>query len=123
MFIGHYGVSFAGKSADRSLSLWAVAALITLSLVGGCASGIHPAIDAPTHFLVRAPDGRAVEPTPGDECKNPMIDPRDGAPLILVRSAGGRGDYQVPVARYGVRKGELLRLECGTGNVVGIVRR
>lgn len=101
------------------------ALLVPLCLVGGCASGsaIHPAIDAPTHFLVRAPDGRAVDPTPGEGCRNPMIDPRDGAPLILIRSAGGRGDYQVPVARYGVRKGELLRLDCATGNVIGIVRR
>ena len=101
-------------------------ALVAPVLAGGCASlnsSVKPAIDAPTHFLVRAPDGRAVEPAPGEGCRNPMIDPRDGAALILIRSAGGRGDYQVPVARYGVRRGELLRLECGTGNVIGIVKR
>ena len=103
------------------------AALISLALSGACApnasNAIKPAMDAPTHFLVRAPDGKSVEPTAGDACRNPMIDPRDGAYLILVRSAGGHGDYQVPVARYGVRKGELLRIECGTGLVVGIVKR
>ncbi|HEY3155343.1 MAG TPA: hypothetical protein VGK76_01785 [Candidatus Eisenbacteria bacterium] len=101
------------------------ALLVTACVVAGCAAGtgLHPAIDAPTHFLVRGPDGRAVEPTPGAGCHTPMIDPRDGAPLILIRSAGGQGDYQVPVARYGVRKGELLRLDCATGNVIGIIRR
>jgi hypothetical protein len=101
------------------------AAPAALAFLLGCAStgAMKPAVDAPTHFLMRAPDGTAVEPTPGGTCHNPMIDPRDGAALILVRSAGGHGDYQVPVARYGVRKGELLRLECGTGLVVGIVKR
>ena len=102
------------------------AALLALILSGACAptsQAIKPAMDAPTHFLVRAPDGKSVEPTPGEACRNPMIDPRDGAYLILIRSAHGHGDYQVPVARYGVRKGELLRIECGTGLVVGIVKR
>jgi hypothetical protein len=103
------------------------AVLLALTMAGACApnasNAIKPAMDAPTHFLVRAADGKAVEATPGEACHNPMIDPRDGAFLILVRSAGGHGDYQVPVARYGVRKGELLRIECGTGLVVGIVKR
>ena len=96
-----------------------------LAFLVGCSStsAMKPAVDAPTHFLVRAPDGRTVEPTRGGACQNPMIDPRDGAALILVRSAGGHGDYQVPVARYGVRRGELLRIECGTGLVIGIVKR
>jgi hypothetical protein len=115
VLVGHYGVSFISK-----------APIIALALLAGCASmnaSVKPAVDAPTHFLVRAPDGRVVEPTPGEGCRNPMIDPRDGAALILIRSAGGRGDYQVPVARYGVRRGELLRIECATGLVVGIVKR
>ena len=110
----------------RLVSLLAGAALISLTMAGGCAptsQAIKPAMDAPTHFLVRAPDGRSVEATPGEGCRNPMIDPRDGAYLILIRSASGHGDYQVPVARYGGRKGELLRIECGTGLVVGIVKR
>jgi hypothetical protein len=103
------------------------AVLLALTLAGACApnssNAIKPAMDAPTHFLVRAPDGKATEPVQGESCQNPMIDPRDGAFLILIRSAHGHGDYQVPVARYGVRKGELLRIECGTGLVVGIVKR
>ena len=101
------------------------APILILAFVTGCASSssVKPAIDAPTHFLARAPDGRTVEPVGGEDCQNPMIDPRDGAALILIRSSGGHGDYQAPVARYGVRRGELLRIECGTGRVVGIVRR
>ncbi len=54
---------------------------------------------------------------------NPMSDPRDGTKVILVRSTPEYGDYQVPHGRYGVAKGELLRLEPGTGRVLGIVRQ
>jgi len=115
------------KRTASPIAILMGAALVCLTLAGACApnasQAIKPAIDAPTHFLVRAPDGKATEPTPGEACRNPMIDPRDGAYLILIRSGHGQGDYQVPVARYGVRKGELLRIACGTGLVVGIVRR
>ena len=115
------------KRTSSRAAILVGAAVISLTLAGACAPNtshaIKPAMDAPTHFLVRAPDGRATEPIAGEGCRNPMIDPRDGAYLILIRSASGHGDYQVPVARYGVRKGELLRIECGTGLVVGIVKR
>ena len=57
----------------------------------------------------------------GEGCRNPMLDPRDGQRLALVRSLGGEGDYRVPPGTYGVRAGEFLRLECNTGTVVGIV--
>jgi hypothetical protein len=51
-----------------------------------------------------------------------MIDPRDHTRLTLIRSAGGVGDYEAPPGRYGVQEGELLRLECATGRVIGIVK-
>ena len=54
--------------------------------------------------------------------RNPMIDPRDGTRIVLVRSSEGRGYYRVPVGRYGVHPGELLLLECGTGRVIGVVK-
>lgn len=41
----------------------------------------------------------------------------------FVRSGTALGDYEVPEGRYGVQQGELLRIECNTGEVVGIVRR
>lgn len=59
----------------------------------------------------------------GRACNNPMLDPRDQTRLTLVRSAGGQGDYEVPQGRYGVGSGELLRLECGSGRVIGVVKR
>jgi len=53
-----------------------------------------------------------------------MVDPRNGDRLRLVRQPGGQqADYAVPVVGlYGVRGGELLRLNCTTGRPVGIVR-
>jgi hypothetical protein len=52
-----------------------------------------------------------------------MVDPRDETQIILVRSTPEWGDYQVPPGRYGVKTGELLRLEPATGRVFGIVKR
>jgi hypothetical protein len=105
--------------------------LLILAILGGCSSSYHhgganamisPAIDTPTHFLVRGSGGKTEEPAPG-ACRNPMIDPRDGTRIVLERSSEGRGYYKVPTGRYGVRSGELLLVECGTGRVIGIVKR
>lgn len=41
----------------------------------------------------------------------------------MVRSLNDRGDYQPSSSRYGVRDGELLRINCATGQAIGIVRR
>ncbi len=57
-----------------------------------------------------------------NNCKNPIIDPMDGTELILVHSRDGLGDYRVTGRKYGVSKGELLRINCYTGAVIGIVR-
>ncbi len=83
---------------------------------------MRDAIDVPTHFLVLSSGGTAVEPVPGS-CKSPLLDPRDQTRIILVRSAEGRGYYRVPPGRYGVGSGELLLVECGTGRVMGIVKK
>jgi hypothetical protein len=75
--------------------------------------------DVPSQFVTE--DGEpAVQ-----ECRSPMIDPRDQTRLRLTRSShmGSlyRGDYEVPSGKYGVREGELLRINCETGQVIGIV--
>lgn len=105
----------------------ATAALATLALAG-CAvttTGVtdaqyRPAEDAPVRFVTV--DGVPAE----DTCRSPMIDPRDQTQLRLARSwqEGNthRGDYEVPVGRYGVRDGELLRIDCLSGEPIGIVR-
>src|ERR1041385_6002100 len=63
--------------------------------------------DCPDHFVSRD----APASPPSDSSRSPMVDPRDGTQIELVRSDRGWGDYQVPAGRYGVQKGELLRLE------------
>lgn len=83
------------------------------------------ASDVPARFEPLEPAARVA---PGDTiggsgCVSPMVDPRDGTPVRLVRSLGGLGDYEAPAARYGGGPTELLRLECNTGAVIGIVRQ
>ena len=69
--------------------------------------------------------GPLTAPEASGSCRNPMVDPRDGTELRLVRSqpgAGGQlGDYVVPEGRYGADAGELLRLQCGTGRAIGFI--
>jgi len=97
-------------------------------LSAGCTKSVHhggaviqPAMDVPTHFLVVGAGGKTQEPAPG-KCSSPMIDPRDGTRIVLVRSNEGRGYYRVPTGRYGVHSGELLLIECETGRVIGVVK-
>jgi len=82
------------------------------------------AVDVPERFQVldaasNAP--RAMDPGPA--CENPLIDPRDGTRLTLVRASGGLGDYEPAAARYGLAADELLRVDCVTGAPVGRVTR
>ena len=95
----------------------------------GCASRTILASDAwakkaenvPEHFMVGKSNGFEMsEPEGNDDCKSPMIDPRDSTKIDLFRSFNGRGDYEVPKGKYGVKKGQILRLDCTTGRVVGI---
>lgn len=85
---------------------------------------IRRATRAPARF---EPRDRALRLTPGDTiagpgCVSPMVDPRDGTEVRFIYSTS-YGDYEVPRGRYGAGAGELLRLECNTGNVIGLVRR
>ena len=81
----------------------------------------RPAQDAPERF-VRA-DSSAITGTPGAApCTSPIVDPRTGARLMMERAYHGNGDYSVPAGTYGVRSGELLRVDCANGQPIGIVR-
>ena len=111
-------------------SLRIVAALI---LVSGCGMNNTPGIgyrgrtaentpsrfDADSNFARIAPE----DTLPGSGCLSPMHDPRDNTKLIMRRAEKGVGDYEVPDGKYGVRNGELLRIDCNTGETLGIVRR
>lgn len=90
-------------------------------------SPARAALDLPDQFMIGTiePGGALSEPHRDGGCRSPMVDPRDGTRLILVQSGPGAdgqvGDYRVPEGRYGVRAGELLRLDCGTGRAIGVV--
>ena len=82
---------------------------------------LRPAADAPARF-VRA-DSSAISGTPGSAaCTSPILDPRNGARLTMMRAYQGNGDYSVPAGSYGVGTGELLRVDCANGQPIGIVR-
>lgn len=92
-------------------------------MLAGCATSdfgpgtvLRPAVDAPDTFAADAPPELF-------ECLSPLRDARNGVRLTLVRSSDGEGDYAVEGSRYGVNRGELLRVDCGTGAPIGIVRK
>jgi hypothetical protein len=102
--------------------------------LGGCALGtssvvdpgapLRPAEDVPARFVFDpAVPVAAGDTIPGEGCRSPLYDPRDGTQIRMDRSARGLADYETPPGRYGVRASELLRLRCNTGEVLGIVRR
>jgi hypothetical protein len=112
------------------LALGACAALVacasgTSSTGGGTATEGR---DLPDHFLVSVSGlARGSEPKAGEGCRSPLIDPRNGTVLNLVRSKDGVGDYQVMdadyalLSRYGVDSRHTLRVDCATGKALGIV--
>lgn len=80
---------------------------------------LRAAIDTPEFFEAK---GGVV--ATGNSCINPMIDPNDGTELTMVTAFGnGTGDYAVAAGKYGVNPGELLRINCKTGEVIGVVRK
>jgi hypothetical protein len=109
-------------------------ALSTLLFVACSAGGSGSMTSAPP---MAAPKGAPVRFVPADStkalsgadtaraasCVSPLKDPRTGTIIILVRSENGVGDYLAPSGSYGVPDGQLLRLDCGSGEVLGLVRR
>jgi hypothetical protein len=110
-----------------------------LALLAGCGPGrtvwdVTPrtATGLPTVFV---PDTMGLKPGTSargvEGCRTHLADPAFGTHLTLVRSTdkGGTpttywGDYDVsPIGRYGLNENELLRVDCRTGQAVGIVPR
>tara|TARA_R110002167_G_scaffold29972_2_gene99457 strand:- start:389 stop:736 length:348 start_codon:yes stop_codon:yes gene_type:complete len=79
---------------------------------------VRQAENAPEMF--KAPIGVSLDKS---SCKNPMVDPLDGTHIIMVSAKNSKGTYRVPSNKYGLAKGEFLRLDCQTGKVLGIVKR
>jgi hypothetical protein len=102
--------------------------VLVLFILMGCGSSnvqrsmtavLRPAVDAPVMF-----ESSERITSQENSCKSPLIDPRDDTRLLMVTSfKEGVADYEVPDGKYGVGERELLRVNCATGEVVGIVRR
>jgi hypothetical protein len=101
--------------------------VIGLGLAGCVTAGsswsgreLRPADNVPSSFATE--DGVM----PVQTCRTLLLDPRDNTRIRLLRSAtlgtSYQGDYEVPPGRYGVGENELLRIDCETGQVLGIVR-
>lgn len=92
-----------------------------------CGSMMEPDSDD----IIRQPDDAPAKFTLAkgmdfeeNTCKSPMLDPEDGTELIMIRSWGnGVGDYRVPKDKYGLNTGEYLRLNCETGQLIGVVKK
>jgi hypothetical protein len=85
---------------------------------------VRPARRAPARF---EPSDRSLRLSDGDTiagpgCVSPLKDPRNGTEIRFIHSTW-YGDYEIPVGRYGSVAGDLLRIECNTGRVMGLVRR
>ena len=115
-------------AVGAAAALGAAALVACTSGRGSMAGGIvAEAKDLPDHFMV-AVSGLAQREEPKEGgCRNPMVDPRDGTELNLMRSKDGIGDYQVLGeqyslgSRYGVDSRHYLRVDCATGRALGIV--
>lgn len=82
-------------------------------------------VSAPAHF-VPLDAAKLIAPadtTAGNGCLSPLKDPTKDIQIILIRSESGLGDYLAPSGSYGIPDGRLLRIDCNTGSVVGLVRR
>jgi hypothetical protein len=102
--------------------------LVPLALcLGACASTPQfrcAATDTPDRFLVLdAATGAQRDVNPDAACESPLIDPRDGTKLVMVRADKGVGDYELDAPHYGLSRYELLRVDCATGVAQGRVTR
>lgn len=102
--------------------------LFTATLLCACASTprserapVAILKDDPEHFLVLDPANGAMSQPTGPECRSPLVDPRDNTRLLLMRSAGGIGDYQVAPLHYGMHEHQWLRVRCADGKALGII--
>lgn len=98
--------------------------IFTAFLLSGCHSTsnqgdfLRLAKDPPEVF--QPPSGTGLSES---SCLTPLTDPRDGTIIILEKSYGSiLGDYRVPEKKYSVGNRELLRVNCKTGKVIGIVK-
>jgi hypothetical protein len=128
-----------------------LAALVALAACGGGAGGgstqwegtPRPLASLPqsARFMADAAFHGSGATLRTDACLTHLIDPTNSVRLTLVRSVGGdqqaaaqsagvstnrnpQGDFSTePQFQYGLRAGELLRVDCATGRALGAVPR
>lgn len=100
--------------------------LITAFVLASCGSSsnsfsseevIRKAVDTPVSFQNPEMD------EDNQACRSPLTDPSTGEQFTFLRAAWPFADFEVPNGRYGVNSGELLRVNCKTGQAVGIVKK
>lgn len=82
-------------------------------------------ITVPAQFSTANPDQRVApaDTLIGGGCLNPLVDPATGTRITLIRSGSGIGDYEAPSGAFGIPDGKVIRIDCNTGQVAGLVRR
>ena len=107
--------------------LWPIGMAAVAAFATACATSdfdpariMRPGQDLPARFEPGPGTGGALS---GASCRSPLVDPRDGSQIRMVRSGSVQADYAVAGERYGVGAGELLRVDCATGEPAGVVRR
>ena len=115
----------------RSFRSIACAAAAASTAISACAKNpggafnqgaVRPATNTPAEFALPAALA-ARTPRTLTECISPLIDPRTGLEIRLVRSQSGRGDYDMPAGQYGARAEDLLRVDCARRVAIGLVLR
>ena len=114
MLLGAFVTSVSACAATNS----SVSSERRDALVVRTARGLPPRFE-PSRKELRLADGDTIA---GPGCVSPLADPRDGTELRFIHSTW-YGDYEIPPGRYGSNPGEVLRIECNTGRVIGLVRR
>jgi hypothetical protein len=106
-----------------------LAAVAFITLAGACSTGtggsslstapqpLPPGV--PTRFV----PADSTKSLPASGCLSPLKDPQSGTTIIMVRADNGVGDYLAPSGAFHIPDGKVLRLECSTGEVLGLVRR
>jgi len=115
----------------RHSSIAILASALTLGACGkwtGGSLGQAPTpapITVPTQFSPAHADQRVApaDTLVGGGCLNPLVDPATGTQITLLRSGSGIGDYEAPSGAFGIPDGKVIRIDCNTGQVAGLVRR
>lgn len=108
----------------KPLLLTAAATLLLASCASAWPDRADPGAitDLPPRFQVLDVATGATSPVAGPACRSPLLDPRDGTRLRLLRSTGGLGDYTPETTpRYGLSARQALRIDCNTGIAIGAV--